>query len=128
MKKLKKFYYGMYEMPESMVTFVSGIFISVSTGIFTCNIPESLASIGAYYIWSAVLMFIASLALMLWAIVVSPLQKDYENNPFEGKNADCDWVTYITDKDRKADRIKLHLCFIITVITVVLSVVLWAIA
>ena len=73
-------------------------------------------------------MFVASLALMLWAIVVSPLQKDYETNPFEGKIANSDWVTYITDNDRKADRIKLHLCFIITVITVVLSVVLWAIA
>ena len=128
MKQFKKLYYGMFEVPESMVTFISGIFISVSTGIFTCAIPDSLATIGACYIWSAVLMFVASLALMLWAIVVSPLQKDFETNPFEGKIANSDWVTYITDNDRKADRIKLHLCFITTVITVALTVVLWVLA
>lgn len=121
-------YYKIYLTPESMVTFVSGIFISVSTGILTCAIPNSLITIGSCYIISAILMFFASLSLMMWAIFIKPIHDTFYRDPFKGPDGDNDWVAFIMLPSRKKQMKKIHFCFIIAVVSLIVSILLWVIA
>lgn len=115
-------------MPESMITFISGIFISVSTGIFTCAIPDGISEIGVYYTISAILMFIASLSLMLWAVIIQPIHDDFAKDPFYGQQGENNWGKYISVEIRKKKMIKIHICFFATIISILASVILWVIA
>lgn len=126
--KLFNIYYKLFLTPDSMVTFVSGIFISVSTGILTCSIPDHLITIGWCYIVSAALMFIASLSLMLWAIFIKPIHDTFYIDPFNGPQNKNDWLTFITDPIRKKQMKKIHICFVTTMLSFFLSVLLWVIA
>ena len=125
MKTIRNIYYKIFLIRDSMVAFISGIFISVSTGVFTAGIPDSLLTIGWGYIASAIMMFIASVAMMLWAIIVKPMQdeifedyKEYMNNSYELVKGMAEY-----QKDVK----KVNICVAITAVSFVASVVLWII-
>lgn len=127
MKKRLIYFYKI--LPESMITFISGIFISVSTGIFTCAIPNSITTIGVCYIISAVLMFLASLALMVWAIIIQGIHAGFAQDSLCGlKSENPDWCKYITDGIRRKEMTIINVCFIVTSISVLSSIILWVIA
>lgn len=122
---LVKAYYKMFLIPESMIAFISGIFISVSTGILTVAIPDSLLTLGANYIISAVLMFIASIAMMIWSVCIKSVQDAFSNDSILGARGDNDWYGFLHDQNQNNIIAKVNACFFTTLVTVAASVVLW---
>lgn len=120
-----KAYYKMFLIPESMIAFISGIFISVSTGILTVAIPDSLLTLGANYIISAILMFIASIAMMIWSICIKSVQDAFANDSILGARGDNDWYGFLQDQNQNNVITKVNACFLTTLFTVAASVVLW---
>lgn len=128
-KSIIGLYYRIFLLSDNMVSFISGIFISVSTGILTCAIPQSILTIGVYYIISAVLMFIASIAMMIWAIAVKPLHDAFDSDAIYGRDGTNDWCSFCVHYSKgKSAMLKIGISFLITVLCFIGSVILWVIA
>lgn len=125
---LSKFYRNFFLISNNMVSFISGIFISISTGILTSAIPKSIFTIGVYYIISSILMFFASMAMMIWAITIKPIQDDFNGDAIYGKEGTNDWYAFIHDSKRRPTMIKVNICCITAIFSFVGSIVLWVIA
>lgn len=68
-----KFYYIFCLIQDDMLTFFSGIFVSVALNILTSNLPESILKLGTTHLLLTVMMLIASYIFIRWAIVVKPI-------------------------------------------------------
>lgn len=119
-------YYKIFLIPESMVAFISGMFISVATNIVTSSIPNGLMTIGLEYIFSAILMLIASVAMMIWAICVKPIQDLFSKDTILGPAGSKDWYEFIHDPKRKEVLVTVNICLLIATICVSVSVILWS--
>ena len=124
-------FYKIFLLSDNMVSFISGIFISVSTGILTCVIPQSILTMGAYYIISAVLMFIASIAMMIWSTAIKPIHDIFNSDTVYGRGigGTNDWVSFCSKHLKgKSIMFKVIICFLITALCFIGSVILWVIA
>ena len=135
---LLKVYYMVFLLPDSIVAFISGIFISVSTNIITSSIPEGLSKIGGLYIASSITMFLASVSTMVWTVSIKDALDRYthyrseERKKHREARLKDDWYDFINSIGEKEDRKKrlciLNISFFTTVLLVVSSLVLWIIA
>jgi len=80
MKKIKLYFFYLLLLPESVINFLSGIFISAAINILTSQIPQGILTVGEGYLIAAILMIFISVLLVVWAMCVKPLQQMYKDS------------------------------------------------
>lgn len=113
----KKFFAIFLVVPDSMFSFVSGIFLSVAINIATSQIPDSIwTNLPKTIIGAMFLFFSSCICFILLAISVRPYQENHshicEQKKFENRSED--WLNYLKGKKVK---VKWSILFLIAVIT-----------
>jgi len=79
-------------LPENLMIFFSGIFLSIAINVATSNIPIDLSKLPTHIIVSMVFMIISSIALAIWATITKPLQDEFKNAVIKGIKAWRDMI------------------------------------
>ena len=125
---MRKLFY-IFLLSDSVLAFLSGIFISVATNIFTSGIPDhNPFQLGLPIILSAVMWLIAGTATMIWSVIIKPVHDLFQQDSFLGKKGENNWCGFLFDKKRRNIRISICICLIVTLVSLVLSIFFWGIA
>lgn len=71
-EKHSNLFWYLFRAPDSIIAFISGAFISAAINIFTDKTSD------LFQLISAVMMFIVSLLLVLWMVIVKPLEEEFK--------------------------------------------------
>ena len=71
-KKHSNLFWYLFRAPDSIIAFISGAFISAAINIFTDKTSD------LFQLISAAMMFIVSLLLVLWMVIVKPLEEEFK--------------------------------------------------
>lgn len=105
-----KFYYIFCLIQDDMLTFFSGIFVSVALNILTSNLPESILKLGATHLLLTVMMLIASYIFIRWAIVVKPILASFSKQDVLRKtmgDAGC-WYELLTKNKKVKNKLVFY--------------------
>lgn len=108
-----------FKIPESILVFFSGIFVSASINIFTSIVPDASSTLRWNFIVSAVFMLICSILLMIWACCVKPYQEQFAKETKENRQAINGWANVLS---KKAGSIKLSIIFVVTIVFIGLGI------
>jgi hypothetical protein len=107
-------------LPENLMIFFSGIFLSIAINIATKDIPIKLDLPTNIFI-SMALMIVSSVVLAIWATITKPLQHEFKSAVIKGIKAWRDMICPY--KDGKIITSKGWLLLVIEIIAI-LSMVL----
>ena len=118
-----KFFYLFCLIQDDMLTFFSGVFVSVALNILTCELPESILTLGTAQLILTALMLIASFLFIRWAIIIKPIQNNFVSQEIARK-ALGDSVCWYNLLDEYMVKRKLVLYFILEIVLSVLCFIL----
>jgi hypothetical protein len=103
-------------LPENLMVFFSGIFLSVAINLATYNITQGLSSLAAHIIISMIFMITSSIVLAVWAAITKPLKEEFKADCLIGIKAWRDMIR--PNKDGKIRKLKGWLLFVIEIIAI----------
>ena len=99
-----------------MLAFISGALVSGSINIFSTN------TVSYYHYIIASTLLIASVCLVIWTIIVKPIEENYRSTVKSGDERKDIWMTEL-NRARKSKR-ALIILFLVSVICIVTSFIL----
>lgn len=104
------------KLPDALLAFISGAFVSGAINIFTNS-----NGVDSAHIWTAVLMLITAIGVVCWMILVKPLEEEYKEHYKTGDIKKDVWGYVLSRKKNKIKRIVLSISSICALVTAVLS-------
>lgn len=80
-----KFFYIFCLIQDDMLTFFSGVFVSVALNILTSRLPDSILVLSTTQLILIALMLIASFLFIRWAILIKPIQANFSSQEIARK-------------------------------------------
>ena len=127
-KKIKRYFWAIFLLPDNALTFFSGIFVAISVNILTSQIPQSVFSIGWTFFLVAILLFVIAGILLWWSIVIKPFHSEYNMSVDIQESLgiiNC-WYNLINRKtsQAKSTRKKLIIFFMLIIVLFTISIIL----
>lgn len=112
-----KFYYLFRLIQDDILTFFSGIFVSIALNILTSNLPESILTLGTTQLLLTILMLIASFVFIRWAIVIRPILASFSEQEIaiEQLGEPTSWYNLLTLAQYEKDKKRLVFYFLFEV-------------
>jgi hypothetical protein len=103
-------------IPDSFITFISGICLAAAINIATSQIPNKLCDmLPLYIIFSMILMFASSVFFMILAVKTKEFQDTYKLSPIKGVEVWLDIVCPRKNKNKPCKKKNAVLLILFTV-------------
>lgn len=126
MKFLRRLFFSVFKMPETMSIFISAILLSAAINIATNEIGDKGIdwSYGWQVTFSVILMFLSSCCFTILAVYLKPMQERHKkDHPISVRMENKD-VWYEDIKKKNGARTVLSLLFLLTYLTLLFSILL----